>query len=166
MSISILASTMSNSNGLQWAYLSNASGGTWSASVTVDSSVESNKAAGCKIAGGWGALFTRVISGVSTVYWKTTPNPLSWAVAATSTGLTGNVWGLARNEAGVMCAVISTSVYISRNNGTTWVTGGTVSGLTEPSSITYLNGRFVIVMVNGDGTPRHWVSSTGGASWS
>lgn len=98
------------------------------------------------------------------VFVARTGNPLDWTAGTKlNTGLTGRVYGAAMNAAGIICALIGSKWYLSRDLALTWTEGGT-GPWPLPAGIEAVEDVFVVMAPTG-ATPKHYVSIDGGASW-
>lgn len=154
-SIGVLAVTR-----LYFANLPDERGAVWRTEVIASESADPAAAAVV-----WtGNLYVAIYSDRNQVMVARSGNPLNWADAVRlNTGLTGRVYGAAMNDAGVICALIGSKWYLSRDHGLTWVLGGT-GGWPLPAAITAVRHQFVVMGPTG-ATPKHWVSVNCGVSF-
>ena len=146
---------------LQFSQCRNAVGDLWTDEVQVASAADFLSGGGCWFGDGYGAIYS--VGG--SVKFKPGPNPNNWTETPIDVGVTGNIWGLARNHAGILCALIDDTPYLSRDRGYTWEAGGAIGGLTSRvRTIVSVGDWFLVVQPDGKDL-HHWVSMDGGISW-
>lgn len=145
-------------------------GARWTEEYEVGQKADIDSCGGCWLGNGFGCLYSQQ----GNLFWVRSDNPHDWSGATPQpvTVTTGHVYGMAQNRFGVLCAVVNSSVILSRDRGATW-SAPIIAPISDPSAkpVTIVTASddqaFVIVQPNGDGTnPTHWVSYDGGATWS
>lgn len=163
--MTILDQTPRIDGALKFAQLPDNLGATWRTEVAVGN-CDAGYGHGVDLGSGYGALYTRTSAGAQTVYWRRTDNPDDWSGATeTDSGLTGQVRGLARNEAGVLMALIGKRCAVSRDMGASWAwcaADPAIGGM--DAGITSLGGAFMVVEKT-DTDPRFWVTLDSGGAW-
>lgn len=111
-----------------------------------------------------GSLHIALYSASDLVIVKRSGNPARWDNAETiNTTMAGRVYGAAMNDAGVICALVGSKWYLSRDLGETWIEGGT-GGWPLPATIQAIRHMLIVQGPTGS-TPKHWVSQNGGVSF-
>lgn len=133
----------------------------WRPEVPVAEAVDNDSGAGCYVGNSFVALYS--VDGQ--VKQRRGGNPLDWTDATSTTvvGVTGQVWDVAVNDAGILCALIGSKWYLSYDLGASWTLGGT-GGWSTPAVITSVRHLFIVHSPSG-GTMTHWISVDGGKTF-
>ena len=137
-------------------------GADWGTEYAIDDHVDANSAGAVWMQNRFGVVYGKT----GAIKWQTASDPENWPGSPSDVGPTDTkAHGLAINEAGVLCALLGDTPWISRDGGRTWAIGGFLAGLSDrPRTVTALRHLFVVVQPDGV-TVRHWISEDGGATW-
>ena len=153
---------MTPAGDLKFSHCRDGRGANWTTEVAIRAGVDGNSAGGEWLQNKWLALY----SVANDVNYKSALTAEDWTVSGeVAMAVTGKVWGLARNDQGVLCALIDNRVYLCPDAGVTWSAGPTISDLgTFQRHVVANRHMFIIVRTAGEFL-KHYVSVDGGASF-
>ncbi len=138
-------------------------GDDWKEEVVVAENVDRGVGGICCINN---TLYVAAYSRQKTIYVKRTYDPNDWGTGAQEidTGYKGIPYGIAANNMGVLCIITDYKCLVSRDMGTTWTEGGTVT-FQPVQSIVSLKHMFIVFTTNLLSI-RRAISEDDGMTWS